>query len=117
MQTPGLEINPDCPKARFSDWLSDNAIVVSGAPEVKRLRKSTKVENAVVSGGRIARAADDHHEQTFLGHYAQGTTLRVISGEVITTSQQHWFDQAVPPRSPRRCRAPSKTPSNGKLLG
>lgn len=60
-----------------------------------RLRKSTKVEKAVAFGGRIADIADDHHEETFRGHYAQGTTLRVISGQVITAAQQSWFEKAI----------------------
>ena len=67
----------------------------TGAPDIRRLRKSTKVEKAIAFGGRIADAANDHHEEVFRGHYAQGTTLRVMSGRVITTAQDHWFTKAV----------------------
>jgi hypothetical protein len=31
----------------------------------------------------------------FHGHYAHGTTLKVIAGHVITSAQQRWFDEAL----------------------
>ncbi|MBT2460048.1 hypothetical protein J7E98_36575, partial [Streptomyces sp. ISL-86] len=80
---------------RFTDWLDSAGVTVDGPAHIGRLRKSTKVEKAIVSGGRISAAADDHLEETFAGHYAQGTTLRILSGKVITTAQAHWFEQAV----------------------
>lgn len=89
------EWNPEAPTARFSVWLRENQVTITGKTDIRRLRKSTKVEKIVAARGHIHQAADDHHEQTFRGHYAQGTTLRVISAEVITTAQQHWFDQAM----------------------
>ena len=82
-------------EGRFAYWLDTAGIGVHGAPDIRRLRKSVKVEKAIAFGGRVADAADDHHEETFRGHYAQGTTLRVISGKVITTAQQHWLSRAV----------------------
>jgi hypothetical protein len=82
-------------EGRFAAWLDAAGVRVHGAPDIRRLRKSVKVEKAIAFGGRIADAADDHHEETFRGHYAQGTTLRVISGKVITTAQQHWLSQAA----------------------
>ncbi|MGA5412042.1 hypothetical protein ACPCSC_32905 [Streptomyces lavendulocolor] len=87
--------NPNMAGQRFADWLSHVGVAVEGAAHIGRLRKSTKVEKAIVSGGRISAAADDHLEETFAGHYAQGTTLRILSGKVITTAQNHWFDKAV----------------------
>ncbi|MFG3227617.1 hypothetical protein ACGF07_22935 [Kitasatospora sp. NPDC048194] len=89
------EWSPEAPQARFSEWLRRNQITVSGSTDIRRLRKSTKVEKVVVSRGHIADAADDHYEETFKGHYAQGTTLRVISAEVINSAQEHWFRKAV----------------------
>ncbi|MEV4840383.1 hypothetical protein AB0K05_38165 [Nonomuraea sp. NPDC049486] len=89
------EWNPESPRARFGEWLRQNQITVSGDPDIRRLRKSTKVEKVVAARGHIADAADDHYEETFRGHYAQGTTLRVISGEVINAAQDHWFQQAL----------------------
>ena len=80
---------------RFTDWLHAVGVTVDGEAHIGRLRKSTKVEKAIVSGGRISVAADDHLEETFAGHYAQGTTLRILSGKVITTAQDHWFQQAM----------------------
>jgi len=53
------------------------------------------VEKAITFGGRISDIADDHSEQTFRGHYAHGTTLRVIAGEVITAAQRRWRDTAL----------------------
>ncbi|MBT2451353.1 hypothetical protein J7F03_30640 [Streptomyces sp. ISL-43] len=83
------------PSSTFAAWIKDRDITVSGKPHIARLRKATKVEKAILARGRLSVAADDHLEETFAGHYAQGTTLRIISGEVITASQDHWFRQAV----------------------
>ncbi|MFG2483375.1 hypothetical protein ACGFSI_11540 [Streptomyces virginiae] len=87
--------DPNMAGQRFTDWLSLVGVTVEGPAHIGRLRKSTKVEKAIASGGRISAAADDHLEETFAGHYAQGTTLRILSGKVITTAQNHWFDKAV----------------------
>lgn len=89
------EWSPEAPPVRFSVWLREHGVTITGKTDIRRLRKSTKVEKIVVAQGHIHQAADDHHEQTFRRHYAQGTTLRVISAEVINAAQQHWFDQAV----------------------
>jgi hypothetical protein len=83
------------PQTSFRHWLEAAGIRVDGPTDIRRLRKSTKVEKAIAFGGRIADAANDHHEETFRGHYAQGTTLRVLSGQVIVTSQEHWLRQAL----------------------
>ncbi|WP_405768032.1 hypothetical protein [Streptomyces sp. NBC_01538] len=82
-------------RAQFRHWLEAMDVKVKGDRHIGRLRKSTKVEKAIVTEGRIDAAADDHTEETFAGHYAQGTTLRIMSGRTITTAQQHWFDQAL----------------------
>ncbi|MEU9062358.1 hypothetical protein AB0D13_26700 [Streptomyces sp. NPDC048430] len=87
--------NPEAPAVTFGKWLESVGVTVEGDQHVGRLRKSTKVEKAIVTGGRISAAADDHLEETFASHYAQGTTLRVISGEVIITAQDHWFSKAI----------------------
>ena len=86
---------PNKERSGFADWLAAAGVAVDGTPDIRRLRKSTKVEKAIAFGGRIADAANDHHEEVFRGHYAQGTTLRVMSGRVITTAQDHWFSQAL----------------------
>ncbi|AQS69654.1 hypothetical protein [Streptomyces pactum] len=87
--------NFSVPNATFVAWLDSVGVKVTGEPHIGRMRKSTKVEKAIATGGRISAAADDHLEETFKGHYAQGTTLRILSGEVITTAQDHWFGKAV----------------------
>ncbi|MEE6262611.1 hypothetical protein [Plantactinospora sonchi] len=79
----------------FAHWLRLQGITVSGSADIRRLRKSTKVEKAIAFGGRISDVADDHSEQTFRSHYAHGTTLRVIAGDVITTAQRRWLDAAL----------------------
>ena len=79
----------------FAHWLRLQGITVAGPADIRRLRKSTKVEKAIAFGGRISDIADDHSEQTFRGHYAHGTTLRVIAGDVITTAQRRWLDTAL----------------------
>ncbi|MBM0274024.1 hypothetical protein [Micromonospora tarensis] len=79
----------------FAHWLRLQGITVSGPADIRRLRKSTKVEKAIAFGGRISDIADDHSEQTFRSHYAHGTTLRVIAGDVITTAQRRWLDTAL----------------------
>lgn len=87
--------NYNRPRARFTDWLTAAGVTVAGGADIRRLRKSTKVEKALAFGGRVADAANDHHEEVFRGHYAQGTTLRIMSGRVISTAQDHWFTKAV----------------------
>ncbi|MCT6776287.1 hypothetical protein LXH09_06595 [Streptomyces sp. CS7] len=87
--------DPSQSKPHFRHWLDAVDVTVKGDPHIGRLRKSTKVEKAIVTEGRIDAAADDHTEETFAGHYAQGTTLRIMSGRTIATAQQHWFDQAL----------------------
>ncbi|MEU5331982.1 hypothetical protein AB0G51_01410 [Streptomyces asoensis] len=94
----------------FSSWLAAMGVEVKGVLNIGRLRKSVKVEKAIVSEGRIAAAADDHTEETFAGHYAQGTTLRVLSGQTIVTAQQHWFDMAL-----NRVDGPTVVASTGDL--
>ncbi|MGW8490346.1 hypothetical protein [Streptomyces sp. NPDC055886] len=79
----------------FGRWVKEMGVDLEGRVDIRRLRKSVKVEKAVVFGGRITDIADDHHQETFRGHYAQGTTLRMVSGRVINAAQQSWFDKAT----------------------
>ncbi|MFI6157311.1 hypothetical protein ACIBCA_32025 [Kitasatospora sp. NPDC051170] len=83
------------PNLSFQSWLDRMGLQLEGRTDIRRLRKSTKVEKAIAFGGRITDIADDHHEDTFRGHYAQGTTLRVVSGRVITEAQRTWFEKAT----------------------
>ncbi|MFF1781338.1 hypothetical protein [Streptomyces virginiae] len=82
-------------KSSFKSWLDAMGVEIKGDPHIGRMRKSVKVEKAIVSEGRISAAADDHTEETFATHYAQGTTLRILSGRTIATAQQHWLDKAL----------------------
>lgn len=87
--------SPQIGKKKFRFWLEQIGLTVEGTPHIGRLRKSVKVEKVIAAQGRVALASDDHQEATFARHYAQGPTLRIISGEVITTAQDHWFEKAV----------------------
>ncbi|WP_439948068.1 hypothetical protein [Streptomyces sp. BBFR109] len=87
--------SPNIRDATFGDWLDAMGVEVKGDTNIGRLRKSVKVEKAIISEGRVSDAADDHTEETFAGHYAQGTTLRILSGRTISSAQQHWFGQAL----------------------
>ncbi|NUK26029.1 hypothetical protein [Streptomyces lunaelactis] len=82
-------------QATLVDWMADHDVSVSGLVDIRRLRKSGKVEKAIAFKGRVSDIADDHSVETFHGHYAHGTTLRVIAGNVITAAQRRWFDQAL----------------------
>jgi hypothetical protein len=106
------------PRSRFADWLSAAGVAIDGTPDIRRLRKSTKVEKALAFGGRVADAANNHHEQVFRGRYAQGTTLRVMSGRVIADAQQHWFSKALDgPTVLTACTDVLETPDQARMLG
>lgn len=83
------------PPSSFGNWLDAMGVDIKGDRHIGRMRKSVKVEKAIVTEGRISAAADDHTEETFATHYAQGTTLRIMSGRTIATAQQHWLDKAL----------------------
>lgn len=80
---------------RLTDWLNIHDVHIDGPADIRRLRKSGKVEKAGTFKGRISDIADDHTEETFRRSYAHGTTLHVIAGQVITTAQQHWLSKAL----------------------
>ncbi|WP_432120550.1 hypothetical protein [Streptomyces sp. S1] len=86
---------PEVKTASFGSWLDMMGVEIKGDRHIGRMRKSVKVEKAIVTEGRVSEVADDHTEETFAGHYAQGTTLRILSGRTIATAQQHWFDKAL----------------------
>jgi hypothetical protein len=81
--------------ANFAVWLRVHGVSVSHPADIRRLRKSGKVEKAIAYKGRVSDVADDHSTEVFRKHYAHGTTLRVISGQVITKAQQTWLDRAL----------------------
>jgi hypothetical protein len=87
--------NGDMNGADLSDWLERTGLRVTGPADIRRLRKSGKVEKALAYRGRVSDVADDHSVEVFHGHYAHGTTLKVIAGHVITSAQQRWFDEAL----------------------
>ncbi|MFE5091586.1 hypothetical protein ACFRCI_14540 [Streptomyces sp. NPDC056638] len=98
VSTYSLTIRPfdgDMNEAALTDWMAARGLSVSGPIDIRRLRKSGKVEKAIAFKGRVSDIADDHSVETFRGHYAHGTTLRVIAGNVINSAQQRWLDQAL----------------------
>ncbi|MFI7681007.1 hypothetical protein [Actinophytocola sp. NPDC049390] len=87
--------NGDWNGSDLNDWLDRMGLRLSGPADIRRLRKSGKVEKALAYRGRVSDVADDHSVEVFHGHYAHGTTLKVIAGHVITSAQQRWFDEAL----------------------
>ncbi|UQU67468.1 hypothetical protein COUCH_14865 [Couchioplanes caeruleus] len=79
----------------FGRWVADRGLSVSKPVDVRRMRKSVKVEKAIARRGVVADIADDHTYQTFMGHYAHGTTLHVISGCVVNRAQHRWLSTAL----------------------
>lgn len=81
--------------ADLACWLARMGVEVAGPVDIRRLRKSGKVEKALAYQGRVSDIADDHSVEVFQGHYAHGTTLKVLAGQVITAAQQRWFSDAI----------------------
>ncbi|MFJ6623091.1 hypothetical protein ACIQOW_36650 [Kitasatospora sp. NPDC091335] len=82
-------------KVGFGDWIRRHGLDIAEPHEIRRIRKSTKVEKVIARRGSVAAAADDHSVATFLGHYAHGTTLRTLSGAVVSRAQGKWLDRAL----------------------
>ncbi|MFJ9167323.1 hypothetical protein ACIRN5_23475, partial [Lysinibacillus fusiformis] len=83
------------PGGVFGAWVRHSGVTLAGKIDIRRLRKSTKVEKVIAFRGVVSDAADDHTEQVFWGHYAHGTTLRVMAGHTITKAQQTWLARAL----------------------
>ncbi|MEU6242335.1 hypothetical protein [Streptomyces sp. NPDC047024] len=79
----------------FAGWLKRWGVTVGGKQDIRRLRKSAKVEKVIAFRGVVSDAADDHTEQVFWAHYAHGTALRVMAGSTITKAQQTWLEKAL----------------------
>jgi hypothetical protein len=79
----------------LDQWVKRAGVGIEGLLDIRRLRKASKVEKVIAFRGAVHQAADDHTEQVFWGHYAHGTTLRVIAGNPITAAQQHWLNKAL----------------------
>ena len=86
---------PRASRSCFGQWVTSHGIKISPPADVRRLRKSVKVEKAIAMRGVVSDIADDHTAQTFLGHYAHGTTLHVLSGQVVNQAQHSWLEAAV----------------------
>jgi hypothetical protein len=103
--------------AGFRDWLDHAGLALDGPADIRRLRKSGKVEKALAYRGRVSDIADDHSVEVFRGHYAHGTTLHVIAGQVITTAQQRWFTEAVTGPTVVSAEASLVSPAAPEALG
>jgi len=79
----------------FGDWVRSHDLPISGQLDLRRMRKTVKVEKAIAVRGTITDLADDHTAETFWGHYAHGTTLHLISARTITRAQRTWLDRAL----------------------
>jgi hypothetical protein len=87
--------NGDMNGQDLNDWLERMGLRLTGPTDIRRLRKSGKVEKALAYRGRVSDIADDHTAEVFHGHYTHGTTLKVIAGHVITSAQRRWLDEAL----------------------
>lgn len=94
------EFDPNQPHRDLRAWATRCAVHLSEPVDIRRLRKSGKVEKAIALRGRVSDIADDHSVAVFRKHYAHGTTLHVIAGNVITSAQQYWLDKALAPTGP-----------------
>ncbi|MBR8642164.1 hypothetical protein KEF29_29670 [Streptomyces tuirus] len=76
----------------FASWLRERELSVDSQPDIRRLRKPSKVEKAITFKGRVSDIADDHSVRTFHRHYAHGTTWKVIAGAVGGRGRtaSHW---------------------------
>lgn len=79
----------------LDEWMERTGATVAGKMDIRRLRKSTKVEKTLAFRGLVSDAADDHTEQVFWGHYAHGTTLRTMAGHTINRAQTDWLQRAL----------------------
>ena len=79
----------------FTWWTKFHGLDLSAPVDLRRIRKSGKVEKVIATRGVVSDIADDHTVETFKGHYAHGTTVHVISGHVVNQAQRSWFDAAV----------------------
>lgn len=110
---------PGTSRSNFTSWMEACGVTVQGLPDVRRMRKSGKVEKALTFKGRISDIADDHSVETFQNHYAHGTTLKVIAGKVINAAQEKWFTAAVegPVALSEKAVASLEEPEAGAALG
>ncbi|WP_217370842.1 hypothetical protein [Nonomuraea antri] len=79
----------------FSQWTKSHGLELSAPIDIRRLRKSGKVEKVIARRGVVSDIADDHTVETFKGHYAHGTTVHVVSGHVVNQAQKTWFEAAT----------------------
>jgi hypothetical protein len=94
--TLGFErFHTHCRGQDFAGWVRHTGLQLDGPIDIRRLRKSSKVEKAIAYRGRVSDIADDHSVEVFRNHYAHGTTLRVIAGNVITSAQRQWLRRAL----------------------
>ncbi|WP_079251266.1 hypothetical protein [Streptomyces acidiscabies] len=100
-------------------WIRRRAVTVDGPVDIRRLRKSGKVEKAIAYHGRVSDIADDHSAEVFRRHYAHGTTLHVIAGSVITAAQGHWLAKALegPMALTEQAQAALEEPDGRATLG
>ncbi|WP_258939180.1 hypothetical protein [Actinomadura luteofluorescens] len=88
-------LNTSSEVGQFGAWVRAQGLQVTKPWSLRRMRKSVKVEKAIAMRGVVSDIADDHSVETYLGHYAHGTTLHVVSGQVVSQAQRTWLDRAL----------------------
>ncbi|MGW1276688.1 hypothetical protein ACWD4V_06975 [Streptomyces tsukubensis] len=83
------------PEGSIRKWVGQHGLKISEPINIRRMRKSVKVEKAIAYRGVVSDIADDHTVQTYRGHYAHGTTLHVISGATVNRAQERWLKRAL----------------------
>ncbi|MEU0136913.1 hypothetical protein ABZ172_23240 [Streptomyces sp. NPDC006296] len=89
------------PGRRFTHWIASHVdaagepvLAISEPHAAPRLRKTAKTTRVVALGGTLSdMAGDDHSIQVFQGHYAHGTTARVLAGAAMNRAQTLVFDR------------------------
>lgn len=97
---PGGEVslskfNHSGPEGSIRKWTGEHGLEISEPIDIRRMRKTVKVEKAIAYRGAVSDIADDHTVQTYRGHYAHGTTLHVISGATVNRVQERWLARAL----------------------
>lgn len=78
----------------LSTWISERGLTISKPHEMRRIRKTGKVVQALRAGTLAGAAGDDHTVQVFTNHYLPTTTINVIAPRVLARATERIMDRA-----------------------